>query len=78
MGRPKTPSWREAKRAEHRRYYAQTAFLYLPRPWTEKEDKLVLAHEIPDRQLSARIHRSMKAISNRRWRLMKGANIENP
>ena len=47
MGRPRTQRQREAKRREHRRYYAQTAFLYHSRPWTEKEDRLVLAHEIP-------------------------------
>lgn len=78
MSRPKTQSRREAKRREHRRYYAETAFLYKPRPWTENEDKLVLAHDIPDRELSAKIHRSMKAISNRRWRLRKEEDIENP
>lgn len=78
MGRPRTQRQREAKRREHRRYYAQTAFLYHSRPWTEKEDRLVLAHEIPDRELSAKIHRSMKAISNRRWRLRKEEDIENP
>ena len=71
MSRPKTQSRREAKRREHRRYYAGTAFLYKPRPWTEKEDRLVLAHEIPDRELSKKIRRSMKAISNRRWRLKR-------
>lgn len=73
MSKPKTPGQREAKRAEHRRYYAQTAFLYRSRPWTEKEDRLVLAHEISDRELSSLICRSMKAISNRRWRLKRGA-----
>ena len=71
MSRPKTQGRREAKRREHRLYYAETAFLYKPRPWTEKEDRLVLAHEIPDRELSKKIRRSMKAISNRRWRLKR-------
>ena len=75
MGKPRTQRQREAKHREHRCYYAQTAFLYPPRPWTDEEDKLVLAHEIPDRELSARIRRSMKAISNRRWRLRKEADV---
>lgn len=39
MSRPKTQGRREAKRREHRRYYAETAFLYKPRAWTEKEDR---------------------------------------
>lgn len=74
ISKQRTQSWREAKRAEHRRYYGQTAFLYHPRPWTEREDRLVFAHAVPDRELSARIHRSMKTISNRRWRLRKEAD----
>lgn len=78
MSKPRTPGQRDAKRREHRRYYAATAFRYKPRPWAENEDKLVLAHDIPDRELSEKIHRSMKAISNRRWRLRKEEDIENP
>lgn len=67
-----TERQREAKRREHRRYYARTAFRYKPRPWSEKEDAVVLAHDVPDSELSLRIGRSMKAISNRRWRLKGG------
>ena len=62
---------RAAKHREHRRYYARTAFLYKSRPWSKDEDRAVLVHDIPDRELSWRIRRSMKAISNRRWRLRK-------
>lgn len=62
---------RERRHREHRLYYARTAFLYEPRVWTQEEDKLVLLHSIPDRELSVSIRRSMKAISNRRWRLMR-------
>lgn len=62
---------RERRRAEHRRYYAKTAFLYKPRPWSEMEDRLVLAHVIPDSELSKMVERSMKSISNRRWRLTR-------
>lgn len=71
MTKPQNEMQREAKRRAHKRYYARTAFLYKARPWSEKEDIAVLAHEIPDRELSERIERSMKAISNRRWRLRK-------
>lgn len=42
--------------------------------WTEDEDKLVLIQRIPDRELSRIIKRSMKSISNRRWRLRKAAS----
>lgn len=65
---------RDLKHAEHKRYYAQTAFKYERRKWTEDEDKLVLIQRIPDRELSRIIKRSMKSISNRRWRLRKAAS----
>lgn len=56
------------------RYYARTAFKYERRRWTVDEDKLVLIHRIPDSELSPIIKRSMKSISNRRWRLRKAAS----
>ena len=62
---------RECRHAHHKRYYAKTAFKYKPREWTVDEDKLVLMHVIPDSELSPIIKRSMKAISNRRWRLKR-------
>lgn len=67
---------RERKREQHRRYYAKTAFKYDRRPWTPDEDQLVMAHMVPDSRLSAVIRRSLKAISNRRWRLVR-AEREN-
>lgn len=65
---------RDLKHAEHKRYYARTAFKYERRRWTVDEDKLVLIHRIPDSELSRIIKRSMKSISNRRWRLRKAAS----
>ena len=59
------------RHAEHKRYYAKTAFLYEKRPYSETEDALILAHAVPDSELSITIRRSMKAISNRRWRLLR-------
>lgn len=41
---------RDLKHAEHKRYYARTAFKYERRRWTVDEDKLVLIHRIPDRR----------------------------
>lgn len=67
-------SKRERKRAEHKRYYARTAFKYERRKWTDDEDKLVLIQRIPDSELSPIIKRSMKSISNRRWRLREMAS----
>lgn len=68
---PKAGTRRDAKRRQHRLYYARTAYLYPSRPWTKEEDRQVLSHEVSDRELSKRLQRSMKAISNRRWRLRK-------
>lgn len=65
---------RDLKHAEHKRYYARTAFKYERRRWTDDEDKLVLIQRIPDSELSPIIRRSMKSISNRRWRLRKAAS----
>ena len=43
---------RLARRHEqHKRYYAKTAFKYKPREWTVVEDKMVIAHAIPDSEL---------------------------
>lgn len=64
----------DRKRAEHKRYYAQTAFKYERRAWTVDEDKLVLMHRIPDSELSSIIKRSMMSGSNRRWRLRAAAS----
>lgn len=65
---------RDLKHAEHKRYYARTSFKYERRRWTVDEDKLVLIQRIPDSELSPIIKRSMKSISNRRWRLRKAAS----
>lgn len=64
----------DRKHSEHKRYYAQTTFKYERRKWTDDEDKLVLIQRIPDSELSPIIKRSMKSISNRRWRLRKAAS----
>lgn len=40
-------------------------------PWTEEDDRLVLMHDVPDKELSEHIGRSVHAIQNRRGRLKK-------
>ena len=51
-----------------RNNYRQTAG-YPKREWTTKEMNLILAHSVPDRQLSARIQRSVQSIQVMRCRL---------
>lgn len=70
-GMTKEERRRTRRHAEHKRYYAKTAFLYEPRPYSEEEDVMILAHAVPDSELSIIIRRSMKAICNRRWRLRR-------
>lgn len=69
---------RARRHREHKRYYAKTAFMYDPCPWTEDEDSLVMKHEVPDSELSKTIHRSLKSICNRRWRLNENKKNQNP
>jgi len=42
---------------------------YIPREWSPEDDKLILEHKIPDRELSEQIQRSVTAIQVRRCRL---------
>lgn len=51
--------------------YASTA-KYVRSNYTEEDDKLILAHEISDRQLSEIINHSVQSIQIRRSRLKKG------
>lgn len=58
------------RRAQIRRYLKRTGSgKYEPRSWTEDEDRRVIAHSIPDRELGKQIHRSVAAISGRRHKL---------
>ena len=52
------------------RYYTRTA-IYQRSCFTKKDDELVLAHEIPDKELSKIIKHSVMSIQIRRSRLKK-------
>lgn len=58
----------EARNAAKARNYNQTG-PSSGEPWTQEEDRRVLAHTIPDRQLAAEINRSVRAIQIRRSRI---------
>lgn len=61
---------RATNAAQKRRYRLRTGGGYrLSMTWTEAEDRAVLAHSIPDRELAERIGRSVQAIHVRRSRL---------
>lgn len=69
-------AWRkkypEKRRELTKRYYDR--FRDRPnrgQPWTDDDDEQVLAHAIPDRELSERIGRGVQAIQLRRSRLKK-------
>jgi len=42
---------------------------YESRPWTDKEDNIILAKEKTDRELSNDLRRSASSIQKRRWML---------
>lgn len=50
----------------NKRYYAKTANIYPSRKWSNAEIKLVMQHNMTDRQLSGLLGRSMSAIQYRR------------
>ena len=61
---------RNLRNEQRTRYYAKTG-IYERREWTLEEIELVLAHEIPDMELSKKIQRSVKAIQLKRCRSKK-------
>lgn len=64
--------WREVRNAAKRRYAKRTGSgEYPPKPYTLKEDELILAHSIPDRELASKLERSVSAIQKRRYVLKK-------
>ena len=62
--------WRKTVSRDNKKYYNKTA-LYLPRKWTENEIQMLFDENISDRELSKKIHRSMKSIVMKRYRLSK-------
>lgn len=61
---------RESYNKRRKRYREDTGSgLYVQRLYTEEEDRLIMSHEIPDRELSVKIERSVTAIQSRRARL---------
>lgn len=59
--------WRATKRRYQNKYYSKT--VNAPnsgKPWTKEEIDLILSKPIPDRELSEKLGRSMKAIIMKR------------
>lgn len=53
-------------------YYARTANRN-PRPWTPKDERLIVARATTDRELADELWRSVRAIQIRRGRILKRA-----
>ena len=64
-----------AKRWKRKHGQRHGAFKYRA-SYSEREDKLILRHEIPDAELSLKIHHSVNAIQKRRWMLKKEESVE--
>lgn len=64
--------YREAKRRQAERYRKRTGSgLYDKRNYTYEEDMMILKQETTDRELAAKLERSVGAIQLRRYRLRK-------
>lgn len=61
--------FRRIRNKQRKENYKKTQKNGISRIWTKEEDKAVLAHDIPDAELSRKIMRSVQAIQSRRWRL---------
>jgi len=69
--------FKEAKQRQMKRYYKKTQNAPNQRKqWTIKETNMVLAHEIPDTELSKKIGRSVGAIQAQRS-ILKKAESKN-
>lgn len=53
----------------NREYYQKTAGKFEPRFYTPQEDRMIMRREFSDYEISQRIHRSMKSIVMRRYKL---------
>lgn len=42
---------------------------YESRPWTDKEDAIIMMREKTDRELSSELRRSASSIQKRRWKI---------
>lgn len=62
--------YQATSRAQRKRYYAQFE-KYPPKPFNSFQDSLIIAHSMPDRELSQLIEQSVAKIQKRRSYLKK-------
>jgi hypothetical protein len=62
---------KKTARLQKARYRARTGSGSPQHQWTQAEELLVEAHEIPDRELALRLGVSVQAIHSKRWTLKK-------
>ena len=66
----------EARHRQKKRYYSRTAFAENGwNRWTENEIDIVMKHEIPDREISKLLGRSVTAIQLMRCKEKKGEKV---
>ena len=64
--------WRNTVTTYNRKYYQSISYARNSyKKWTQEEDRIVLEHTIPDREISKLLGRSMKAIIQRRHNLTR-------
>ena len=62
---------RQTAKKQKKRYYDRTSGIYDRRLYTAEEDRIIMEHKIPDREISELIKRSQRSILLRRYRLRK-------
>lgn len=68
--------WRNTVTTYNRKYYQATSNARNSyKKWTQEEDRIVLEHTIPDREISKLLGRSMKAIAQRRHNLIRKQHV---
>ena len=64
--------FRKTRSKQRKKYYGKTSKKYPSRHWTLEEERMVLAHDMSDHELSDKIKRSVGAIQQRRSILING------
>lgn len=67
---PSDAAYYRYKQHKYDRYYRATA-IYERRGWTDREKDIVMESTVTDRELSARLKRSIKSIQHMRARLRR-------
>lgn len=65
--------YQEIRKLQKLRYRKRTGSgIYHQQRWSEEEVQLVIKHDIPDRELAIKLHRSVASIQQKRHNIVTG------